>query len=43
MKKSCLRPQSEQVIIALFKAGAILIRYGGKVKHELSVEHKQKG
>ena len=30
MKKSCLRPQSEQVIIVLFKAGAILIRYGGR-------------
>ena len=30
MKKSCLRPQSEQVIIVLFKAGVILIRYGGR-------------
>ena len=30
MKQSCLRPQSEQVIIVLFKAGAILIRYGGR-------------
>ena len=30
MKKSCLSPQSEQVVIILFKAGAILIRYGGR-------------
>ena len=28
MKKSCLRPQSEQVIIVLFEAGVILMRTG---------------
>ena len=30
MKQSCLRPQSEQVITVPFKAGVILIRYGGR-------------